>query len=75
MASVAMMRFSMDLFRATTRHGSMVIIINVDEEQRIVSSVSFMMKRGIICCVHMCANVECRVYVSCRLAECQSLVS
>lgn len=49
-------RFSMNLFRATTHHGSMVIIINVDDEQRIVSSASFATKRDIICSVR--SNVE-----------------
>lgn len=40
---------AMNLFRAATRHGSMVIIINdnVDEKRRIVSSISCAMERAV----------------------------
>lgn len=72
MASVAATRFSMNLFRATARHRSMVIIINVDKEQRIVSFFRDE-TRYYLPCIRL--NVECHVYISCRLAEYQSLVS
>jgi len=51
----------MNLFRATTSHRSMIIIINdnVDEERQIVSSISFAMKCLVLSTMYTRSNIEC----------------
>lgn len=56
---------AMNLFRAATRHGSMIIIINdnVDEKRWIVSSISSAMKRAVLSiAAYIRSNVECHMY-------------
>lgn len=57
---------AMNLFRAATRHGSMVIIINdnVDEKRRIVSSISSAMDRAVLSiATYIRSNIECHIYM------------